>query len=205
MLVFVGAVCVALGGFWASWRQSNFNQEIRIKNDEIASLQRDSSDAVIGGSSFAYIAFRVFDRAGNMVNAHAMPDDLLLVPMVIHQGKHPLYDVSARIVDIHAANKDLSKANINYPIGNMTPNLAVSTSFQIPHDGKDFKFNIFFVGRNGMWIQFLRMPWVGDGWATASKVVRDGKVIYRQVSDNFPRGEKGEIDWGEPGAQDDPK
>jgi hypothetical protein len=86
----------------------------------------------------------------------------------------------------------------------MTPGLAVSTAYQIPHDGRDLNFNIFFVARNGTWIQFLRMPWVGDGWGRASKIVRDGKVIFREVSANFPLTETGKVDWGEPGAQDNP-
>jgi hypothetical protein len=51
-------------------------------------------------------------------------------------------------------------------------------------------------------LEFLRMIWAGDGWARASKVVRANKVLLREVSANFPRDEKGEVDWGEPGAQD---
>jgi hypothetical protein len=198
--VFAGALLVAIGGFWASWRQSNFNIEIRKKNEEIALLQKQSADAITGGDSFAELAFRVLDRSGNMPNAHTMPDALLLVPTIIHRGKNPLYDVAARIVEVPTAKADNSFNS--YPIGNMTPGLAVATAYQIPHDGKNLNFNIFFVARNGTWIQFLRMPWVGDGWGRASKIVRDGKVVFREVSENFPRTERGEIDWGEPAAQD---
>jgi hypothetical protein len=50
------------------------------------------------------------------------------------------------------------------------------------------------------------MPWVGDGWARASKIVRDrdGRGVLRDISENFPRNEKGEIDRGERAAQDKP-
>jgi hypothetical protein len=178
--------------------------EIRKKNEEIALLQKQSADAITGGDSFAELAFSVLDRSGNMPNAHAMPDALLLIPTIIHRGKNPLYDVAARITEVPIANGDIRNALKNYPIGNMTPGLAVSTAYRIPHDGKNLNFNIFFVARNGTWTQFLRMPWVGDGWGRASKIVRDGKVIFREVSENFPRTEKGEIDWGEPAAQDEP-
>ncbi|MBQ8101290.1 MULTISPECIES: LapA family protein [unclassified Afipia] len=202
MVVFVGAVLVALGGFWASWRQSNFNQEIRKKNEEISALQKDSMEAVIGGDSYAYIIFQAFDREGKIPNGNAMPDQLLLVPMFIHRGKHPLYDVSARIVDLDLMKKNINSAMNNYSVGNMTPNLAATTAHQILHEGKDFSFNIFFTARNGTWTQFLRMPWIGNGWGSAIKVIRDGRVVFREVSDNFPRTSDGKVDWGEPGAQD---
>jgi hypothetical protein len=33
------------------------------------------------------------------LNAHTMPDELLLVPVIIHQGQYPLYDVTVRFTD----------------------------------------------------------------------------------------------------------
>jgi hypothetical protein len=133
-----------------------------------------------------------------------MPDQLLLNPAVVHKGKHPLYDVSVRITDVRPGKFDAQSGLRAYPIGNLSPGLASLTAIRIPQDGKDLMFNIFFVARNGTWTQFLRMPWIGDGWGKASKIVRDrdGAVVLREVSDNFPRNEKGEIDWGEAGAQD---
>jgi hypothetical protein len=57
IVVLIGAIFVAAGGFWASYRQSNFNMEIRAKNEEIAALQKDNADAITGGDSFAEAAF----------------------------------------------------------------------------------------------------------------------------------------------------
>jgi hypothetical protein len=76
------------------------------------------------------------------------------------------------------------------------------TGIRLPHHGKDLEFNIHFTARNGMWIQFLRRRWIGDGWATATKVIRGTQELHRQVSANFPHQKDGSIDWGEPGAQD---
>jgi hypothetical protein len=87
LLVFVGALFVAAGGFWASWRQSNFNIEIRAKNDEISRLQRENANAITGGDSFAFAGFQIFGMDGKAVNAYSMPDDLLLVPAFIHKGQ----------------------------------------------------------------------------------------------------------------------
>jgi hypothetical protein len=75
------------------------------------------------------------------------------------------------------------------------------TGIRLPHHGKDLEFNIFFTARNGTWIQFLRMRWVGDGGARATKVMRGTQELHREVS-AFPRQQDGSIDWGEPGAQD---
>jgi hypothetical protein len=50
LLVVVGALFVTAGGFWASWRQSNFNIDIRAKNEEISRLQRENVNAITGDS-----------------------------------------------------------------------------------------------------------------------------------------------------------
>jgi hypothetical protein len=203
MLVFVGALFVAAGGFWAAWRQSNFNMEIREKNEEIARLQGESRNAITGGDSFAYALFQVFAADGSAVNAYAMPDDLLLVPNFIHRGQYPLYDVAVRFANVAGGRLDLSSAIRDYPVGNMAAGLAtVARGIRLPHHGKDLEFNIFFSARNGIWTQFLRMRWVGNGWAMANKVMRGTQELYRETSTNFPRREDGSIDWDvEPAAQ----
>src|ERR1700730_15416439 len=192
MLVFVGALCVAAGGFWASWRQSNFNIDIREKNDEIARLQRESANGITGGDSFAWADFQVFGADGGAVNAYTMPDELLLVPIIIHQGQYPLYDVAVRFT-AQARGKayDISGSLRSYAVGNMAAGFAMSTSIRLPHHGKDLEFNIYFTARNGAWIQFLRKRWVGDGWATVTKVMRGAQELYREVSANFPRRQDG--------------
>jgi hypothetical protein len=116
MFVFVGALFVAAGGFWASWRQSNFNMEIRAKNEEISRLQQENVNAITGGDSFAYLfGFQVFGMDGQTVNAFAMPDDLLLMPTFINKGPYPLYDVSMRFGNIDTL--DLNEPT--YPIGHL--------------------------------------------------------------------------------------
>jgi hypothetical protein len=200
MVVAFGALVVTLGGFWAAWRQSSFNSELREKNAEIARLQQENANAITGGASFCWMAFQVFAADGSAVNAFSMPDDLMLVPNFIHGGMYPLYDVSARIVDIEMIRSDIYKASTVVQVGNMTPGFASSSGARIFHHGKDFYFNIFYVARNGSWLQKLRMRWVGDGWAMAVIVLQGlggGKELYREVSANYPRDEKGEVEWDE--------
>jgi hypothetical protein len=197
LLAFVGALLVAAGGFWASWRQSNFNAEIREKNAEIALLQQESANTITGGSSYCWTAFQVFASNGSAVNAYSMPDDLLLIPNFIAVGSYPLYDVAALMVDLDILQTDVQRASTTVSVGNMTPGFAITTSTQLRHHGKDFNFNIFYIARNGAWTQMLRMRWVGDGWAMANKVMRGSKEIHREVSPNFPPPDQGTNEWGE--------
>lgn len=203
MLVFAGALLVAIGGFWASWRQSNFNSEIRRKNEEIARLQLENVNAITGGDSFAFAQFQIFDKQGKPIDAHTLwGGDLSLVPVFVHKRKYPLYDVSVRFVDIDQPIGLSFNAN-TFRIGNMAPALASSSStIRLLHYSKNIDFNIFFSGRNGLWIQFLRMVWLGDGWTSANKVMRGSEEVFREVSPNFPRSKDGSIDWEKTEAQD---
>jgi hypothetical protein len=198
ILVLLGAMVVALGGFWSSWRQSNFNATLTQKNNEITRLQLESANAITGGNSFAYMLLQIPDTKSGS----------LATPLFVHQGKYPLYDVEARIVDLDehrrlteqkdfiAASKALVGTTLR--VGNLTPGFASSLSSALQHpSGRDFSYNIFYVARNGAWVQSLRMRRVGDGWAIANKVVGgpENKEIYREVTATYPLNDKGEVNW----------
>jgi hypothetical protein len=192
-MVLAGAVLVAVGGFWATWRQSNFNTEIREKNAEITRLQLEGANAITGGDSFCEMGLQMPDTKSAA----------LVVPVFVHHGKYPLYDVSARIVDLDEFE---SRKRQGLPIdpgltlrpGNMTPSHAVTMGITLQHpSGRDFNYNIFFVARNGAWTQQFRMHWIGDGWTTATNIVGpDGRrELFSNITENFPRAPGGEIDW----------
>jgi hypothetical protein len=127
------------------------------------------------------------------------PDDLILTPIVMHHGKYPLYGVSGHMVNIDQTKSDRQMILIPFNIGDLTPRFMTKTSIRLAHHGKDLNYNIFYVARNGAWVQILRRRWVGNGWGTATKFLKGlgGEEIYREVSPNFPHGLNGEIDWGE--------
>jgi hypothetical protein len=199
--VFAGAILVAIGGFWASWRQSNFNAEIKEKNEEIARLQRENANAITGGDSFCWMGLSVPDPGTAAV----------AIPIFIHQGKYPLYDVAARIVDLDeyarlkAAKEGIAASNAllgtAVPVGNMTPGFSTDTGIRLSHpSGKNFTYNVFYVARNGSWIQMLRMRWTGNGWTLATKVqglTHQDKELYREVSPDYPLNAHGDVDWDE--------
>jgi hypothetical protein len=51
-VVFFGAIIVAVGSFWAAYRQSNFSAEIRAKNEQIATLQQENIRILKGADFF---------------------------------------------------------------------------------------------------------------------------------------------------------
>ena len=56
IFIVAGAFLAAFGGFWQAVRQSQFNAELRQKNDKIIELQHQSAGAITGGDSFAETA-----------------------------------------------------------------------------------------------------------------------------------------------------
>jgi hypothetical protein len=134
-----------------------------------------------------------------------------VVPLFVHHGKYPLYDVRASIVDLDEHTrltglKDFISATkallgTSLLVGNLTPGFASPVSGVLQHpSGQDFSYNVFYVARNGSWTQSLRMRWIGNGWAIANKVFGgpENRELYREVSANYPLNEKGEVDWEVP-------
>jgi hypothetical protein len=195
LLVFAGAILVAFGGFLAALRQSNFNAEIRQKNEEIAHLQHEAANIVTGGDSFCWMQLSMSDGP-----------DRPAQPVFVHIGQYPLYDVTARIVDVDAIMKAPSLSGsvdfgITLSIGNMTPGFAMITGTRLPQtSGSTLNYNVFFVARNGSWTQLIRMRRIEGGWVTATKVVSGmdhPKEVIREVNNGFPLNADGDVNWDE--------
>ena len=88
-LIFLGVILSAIGAFLASLQSGKFEHDLRVKSDEIAKLNKEIVNQTIGGDSFCYLSVGSIDNQENIG-----------ILVVVHQGKHPLYDVNARIVDL---------------------------------------------------------------------------------------------------------
>jgi hypothetical protein len=196
IMIFIGAVIVAFGGFWASFRQSGFNAELQDKNKEITRLQADNTGFITGGDSFPELSIAM--------RTAREPDKYQI--LILNHGRFPLYDVQVRFVDLVAveASRASNPANMGFPeihgtvlhIGNITPGFMVETNFIIQHKAKeDINYNIFFTARNGAWAQNMRMKFIGNDEARASRVLREGQEVWRGVSKNFPLGPGGDVEW----------
>jgi hypothetical protein len=200
ILIVAGGLLAASGGFWQAVRQANFNSGLRQKNDKIIELQQQSAGAITGGDSFAEMAIRVPD----------VTTGALALPIFAHHGRFPLYDVTARIVDLGEYQRLTAAKNFvaattvlqgtEVSVGNLTPGFARGSMVTLQHpSGRDFSYNVFFVARNGSWTQQSRMKWVGNGWSVANRIsgLSEGRELYRNVAANYPLGPSGEVEWGD--------
>ena len=181
VITFVGAVICAFGGLLAYQQQA-------VSERELANL-------MTGGDSFCSWMVSNPDPVTNTGRS-----------VVRHHGEYNLYDVRVRIVDLEKLAKlkgdDLSLAterasDTNISMGNI---LSSSVLFLNPFtlgNGDTRSFNIFFFARNGSFNQVLRFKKFDGEWVSATKVLREEKVIYEEVDDGFPRTAEFNVEWDE--------
>ena len=197
IVIFIGVVISAGGAIWAAYEQSVSENVLRTKSEEIAILNKKIADSIIGGDSFAYIAPTFFKDKNN-------PPYLTLV----HQGEHPIYDLSIRIVDLDEFEQqvkngytiaDLHKKENQFNVGNLsTRQASMLGTISIPESG--MRLNIFFSARNGFFSESLRVKKVNNEWKTAIKVENtptsgEIKVLYEKIDIDFPLNKEGEVEW----------
>jgi hypothetical protein len=84
-VVLFGAILVAGGSFWAGFRQSNFNAEIRAKNEQITALQQENIRTLRGADFFYFIVVLRPNANG------------LFPLMSVNRSDLPVYDVYLNI------------------------------------------------------------------------------------------------------------
>jgi hypothetical protein len=93
LVILIGAIVVALGGFWQFSKQSAsseriaaLNRELAEKSEQIADMNKRALQWVSGGDSYAYYA-------------PALSSDGSLGFFLQHSGQYPAYDVCLRVQD----------------------------------------------------------------------------------------------------------
>ena len=200
--------CFGAAFFFISWllaqyfrvrKQAKVDNDLQSIHENISSVVRELQGATkdligyqTGGESFCYL-----------INSCVSKDSNLGRETVIHQGAHPLFDVTARIMDINEFNTDV-KAN-RVTLNTFTKNSRAYNSLIPGHvhmgnkwnlgDVDQRKFNIFWMARNGSFTQNLYYKKVGGQWHYATKVIRGEKELYSTTSEGYPRNSQGQIDW----------
>ncbi|MGZ5127185.1 MAG: hypothetical protein ACXWC1_30800 [Burkholderiales bacterium] len=186
------------------------SDEIARLNQEISTLTKESQAMITGGDAFCLI---------DPFFMHS--NELYLAPT--NPGKYPLYDLSIKVTDgvefalfmrehhRHGADKPINgeelerRAVRKIPVGNLSPGIIRmgDPAFSYPTGSmvQERAFTIESVARNGAVTQVIRLRKLKDGgWAIAYRVYRlegEGppKIIKERIDDNFPKNEKGEVDW----------
>jgi hypothetical protein len=164
-----------------------------------AALGRKSIMTVTGGDSYCWMDFLFqFGRP---------------VPVFVHSGAYPLYDLVVRVADLNKERlKDLRHEPVSVAddvyvdIGALQVGRSwYNTGTVIPFsDERSQDFNVFFSARNGGWIELLRLRKVKDNWLSAVRIEPEPmagvpevlrKPIFERVPKDFPKNEKGQVDW----------
>lgn len=164
-------------------------QETMSRSNRILTAERDSLNTFTGGNSFCYIVL--------FANVNVF--------IVAQQGKYPVYDVKARIVDLVATQNltmqehltlALSGAN-TIMIGNLAPGSSQPINLPFPLTDKG-DYNIFFNStRNGFWTENLKIRKVNGVWMSAFRVLKDsGKRQIQLMKPTIPKDfPSGQVDW----------
>ena len=181
-VVFIGAVIVAGGTFWSSWRQSNFNSELREKNEKIQQLQENALQYQMGASDLKIIVSH---------NSTNNKQELVIV----NSNELPVYDVSISIIyniDMNIDNAEqLDKLYSNivnpdtYNLGNISGKNAKMTRIYVDPGKHQINVNT----RNSKYAEILSFGFV-NGVLGYSYSIRDlkGRVIDQEtLPDDFPK------------------
>lgn len=172
----------------------SLDQIERRVGDTLARIDERTADVVahlIGGESFCYLS----------VGRPAKPVEHITV---VHQGVHPLYEITARVVDLEDMQRSghpttlaemLARDRI-LNVGNLTRDrvMLLSEQLSLGSIGDARRFNIFFHARNGDFVQLMRFRRVESGWLCATRVFRGEAVVFENIDPGFPLSAN-EIDW----------
>lgn len=168
--------------------------EVRFKEllDKVESKTEEMIGHISGGNSFPWLQI-------GMINSSNQG-----VLMAIHQGNHPLYNVTARIVDLQRFDQIKSNislvtfgyADTNLNIGNMIPSHASMVQKWKIESEPEQSYNIFFTARNGSFTQLMRLKKINGVWASATKVTnRNNEILHEQIDEKYPTGADGNVIW----------
>jgi hypothetical protein len=117
--------------------------------------------------------------------------------MVINGGAHPVFEAQARLVDLECLAKiDVSTiktvealhvcdTRFNIPV--IAPGRG-GTIGQLPQgEGAVRRFNVFWLARNGNWLQRLRLAKIDGNWRSASQVIRGEEILLEELPPDFPK------------------
>lgn len=171
-------------------RQATFSLQQTMSNVAVRldSITQQIVSTFTGGDSFCYIVFSATSNGatGNMT--------------VIHKGQYPLFDVVCREEDL-IRYREHSEQGIppllhnsyctrHIQIGNLPPGMVKTINvFPRLHEGGVLKLNLFFTGRNGEWIQLLRLQRDPSGiWHMSTKVTRlfEQILLFEQIDESYP-------------------
>jgi len=149
---------------------------------------------VTGGDSYVYFDPKLEDKTELSV-------------VLRHHGKYPISPLLIEVLETgrndglggHAKAHFPPSRVIEFPI--YGPGTSKSFYWTLEPSGDLAVYGFFIEARNGTKVQELQVRKTDEGWATASRIQtfpdRD-KTVFERVDENYPRSERGEVEWENP-------
>jgi hypothetical protein len=144
------------------------------------SLDEKTNDLIghiTGGNSFCFLM------------GETGPSNKLERLTITNRGKHPLYNVTVRVIDLEDLNQNIEKIRsgampntvLDGLVGQLIPRHFTKLKGTLHlGDGEIRRFNVFFTALNGSFTQLLQFRKVNNSWLWATRVqrVKDTNVVH---------------------------
>lgn len=162
---------------------SSIESRLEAVSTRLEAQTNELLSQITGGDSFCFLKLSMFDLepgTGQIV--------------AVHQGKHPIHNAHATMVDLDAMQRALESndtpgffmSSWQLDVPSITPG-HISSLRPIPMGAPGVRrFNILWSVRNGDYVQMLRLVHLNGNWISATIVKRDGIVLLEDVPDGFP-------------------
>lgn len=198
----VGAILTAASSFWASYEGTKYStladkqrQKIEALNEKIVK----QSEVITQISSLTYKTLTGYDgfiRLAGMLANHPCKVGAVFE----NDSKFPLYNVKVTVADLNLLDaRKLDEFQHLIDIGDLSSRQdhIEDTPFidTCNNQNKTIRLNLFYTARNGYFTQEYRVIHLNGATGIASRVVRNGLVIFQDVNSHYPRLSNGEPDW----------
>lgn len=201
-----------------------FERQLREKSDEIVELTKENKATLTGGDGYPRIFIRALEPYGEssgpmlfvyIMNEGRYPLSEVHVSLFDPTETTKLNKASEMIIEgtkvyYRGLKPEDAHLNMNFEIGRMAPETNVRREISLPKG----KTNICYYGMtsalNGRTVQKFRFVLLrqssadighfASAWQIRSIPIGEpsdkGKIVLEHVDEDFPRNERGEVEWG---------
>ncbi len=184
-VILIGAIIVAIGGFWAEIQNNEIQNELKEKTAKTSELNEYIAASVTGGETYPYVRVTFPHTPRGLVNFNLMSD-----------GENPLYDLGMNIIDNDKykfkddaayekyqqnLNKGIDEGRKSISIGNFRPHeVRMIAGFMMEEDRAERNFTIELIARNGYFRQQIKVV-RQDGKFKVESEVKKGDEILKKL------------------------
>lgn len=187
--------------FLCSWAAS---QWFRVKKQQKVEAGLETIDARIERS------IRNFDEKTSEIISNITGGDAFCYISLIHEAQTEfrgkvilfvepawsLHDLSFTVISRTIIAVPGAKDRFKVVVGEAKSRIGQwATADLNVEEGRHGSFYIDYYARNGTWRQYFIALWINNHRSIATKVERDGEILYEQIHGDFPRCPDGTVDW----------